>query len=242
MGRVGTFSFSLTLFYLHLLSIASFLIRSFPSAETGLWDLYSPTVVSLALISIPCRDVQSPSESREGLPPPVPSPFFCPFNSPWSAISLLLISVIIHFLPVGKPWSPLRVTRNWWEYVTVWQRSAPCVTVSFLFFLLWWLVSCFLSLLNHQSAYTLEFFMFAGEKDRGGLLSKGCMLQTLTQKNILGCFWCISVPDNGCQKFAPDTKDRQTSPERKILLLKPESHLGIKATLQDELDNILFTV
>lgn len=83
--------------------------------------------------------------------------------------------------------------------------------------------------------------MFAGEKDRGGLLSKGCMLQTLTQKTFLvvfGVFLCLT---KGVKSLRP-TKDRQTSPGTKMLLLKPESHLGIKATLQVELDRILFTV
>lgn len=83
--------------------------------------------------------------------------------------------------------------------------------------------------------------MFAGEKDRGGLLSKGCMLQTLTQKTFLvvfGVFLCLT---KGVKSLRP-IKDRQTSPGTKMLLLKPESHLGIKATLQVELDRILFTV
>ncbi len=127
----------------------------------------------------------------------------------------------------------------------VWQCSACHVAVSFLFLLLWGLASSFLSLLDLQRAHTLEFFMFAGEKDGGGgVFSEGCMLQTFkhTQKktfsDFFGVFLCLT---KRCQKSVPDRRC-QTSPATKMSLLKYETHLGIKVTLQDELDRGLFTV
>ncbi len=96
----------------------------------------------------------------------------------------------------------------------VWQCSACHVAVSFLFLLLWWLASCFLSLLDLQSAHTLELFMFAQEKDGGGDVfwrMHVANIQTHTKKTFSDFFGVFLWLTKDVKSLCPteDVKHRQ---------------------------------